>query len=111
MPFPPQHKQQTRQRIVESARGLFNRRGFTEVSIDEIMAGAGLTRGGFYNHFKSKEELYTETIHDYALRREGAALERRQCGPGSRAAYFFGLRVATTPRRPGRAVSVDGVAV
>ena len=51
-----------RQRIVESATQLFNRHGFASVSIDEIMAGAGLTRGGFYNYFQSKAELYAEAV-------------------------------------------------
>lgn len=62
MPYSPEHKAQTRARIVASARKLFNRRGFAEVSIDEIMADAGLTRGGFYNHFATKEELYAEAV-------------------------------------------------
>ena len=65
MPYTAEHKQKTRQRIVENARELFNRRGFTEVSIDEIMQRAGLTRGGFYNHFKTKEELYAEAVSLY----------------------------------------------
>ncbi len=62
MPYAAEHKQQTRARILDSARRLFNRRGLTEISIDEIMAGAGLTRGAFYAHFDSKEELYAEAI-------------------------------------------------
>ncbi len=62
MPYTVEHKAETRTRIVTSARRLFNRRGFSEVSIDEIMASAGLTRGGFYNHFKTKDELYAEAI-------------------------------------------------
>jgi TetR/AcrR family transcriptional regulator, transcriptional repressor for nem operon len=62
MPYTQEHKARTRERIVESARLLFNRHGFTGVSIDEIMADAGLTRGGFYNHFNAKEELYAEVV-------------------------------------------------
>ncbi|RUL69515.1 TetR/AcrR family transcriptional regulator [Dyella choica] len=65
MPLSAEHKQKTRQRIVDCARELFNRRGFDEVSIDEIMQRAGLTRGGFYNHFKAKEELYAEAVSAY----------------------------------------------
>lgn len=65
MPYTAEHKQKTRQRIVECARELFNRRGFANVSIDEIMQRAGLTRGGFYNHFKAKEELYAEAVSLY----------------------------------------------
>lgn len=66
MPYTPEHKAATRARIVEGARRLFNRRGFEEVSIDEIMESAGLTRGGFYNHFANKDVLYGEAIASYA---------------------------------------------
>ena len=45
---------------------MFNRHGFEAVSIDQIMANAGLTRGGFYHHFANKEELYSEAIAGYA---------------------------------------------
>lgn len=62
MPYTPEHKKATRNKIIQSARRLFNQRGFSDVSIDEIMAGAGLTRGGFYNHFATKEDLYAEAI-------------------------------------------------
>lgn len=65
MPYTPQHKQQTRGRIVAAAARLFNSRGFAEVSISEIMSTAGLTHGGFYRHFSSKEELYAETVRHF----------------------------------------------
>lgn len=65
MPYSAEHKQRTRARIVECARVLFNRKGFTEVSIDEIMTRAKLTRGGFYNHFRTKEELFLEAVAAY----------------------------------------------
>lgn len=65
MPYSTQHKQATGTRIVDAARALFNRRGFVGVSIDEIMESAGLTRGGFYNHFASKEELHVEAVQSY----------------------------------------------
>jgi AcrR family transcriptional regulator len=65
MPYPPEHKNETRERILQSARRLFNRKGFSEVTIDEIMTAAGLTRGGFYSHFQTKEELYAEAITQF----------------------------------------------
>lgn len=58
----PHHRDQVRQRIIQSALQLFNRNGFTAASIDDIMAGAGMTRGGFYSYFQSKSELYAEAI-------------------------------------------------
>ena len=65
MPYAPDHKDRTRARIVESARVLFNRHGFDAVSIDEVMKGAGLTRGGFYHHFSSKESLYAAAVSSF----------------------------------------------
>ncbi len=65
MPYPADHKDRTRARIVESARVLFNRRGFDAVSIDDVMKGAGLTRGGFYHHFPSKESLYAAAVSSF----------------------------------------------
>ena len=62
MPYTAGHKLQTRQRILESARRLFNAKGFAEVSIAEIMDNAGLTHGGFYRHFRDKDELYAEAV-------------------------------------------------
>ena len=62
MPYTAQHKLATRQRILESARRLFNAKGFAAVSIEEVMAEAGLTHGGFYRHFSGKDELYAEAV-------------------------------------------------
>jgi TetR/AcrR family transcriptional regulator, transcriptional repressor for nem operon len=62
MPYAPEHSTETRNRILDSARRLFNRNGLTDISIDKIMAGAGLTHGGFYKYFASKEDLYAEAI-------------------------------------------------
>lgn len=49
-------------KIVRSARRLFNSLGFDAVSIDDVMADAGLTRGGFYSYFESKGELYAAAV-------------------------------------------------
>ena len=62
MPYPAGHREHARKRIVESARRLFNQNGFEAVSVDAIMAGAGLTRGGFYSYFESKSDLYAEAL-------------------------------------------------
>jgi TetR/AcrR family transcriptional regulator, transcriptional repressor for nem operon len=62
MPYPAGHREQVRKKIVESARRLFNRSGFENVSVDCIMAHAGLTRGGFYSYFESKSDLYAEVL-------------------------------------------------
>ncbi len=69
MPYSKEHKAQVRLRIAESARILFNRHGFEKVTIDQVMAHAGLTRGGFYNHFNSKETLYKEAVLGFLMGR------------------------------------------
>ena len=62
MAWQPTHKQQTRERILSSAAKLFTTEGFDNVSIDQIMHNANLTRGAFYAHFPSKSALYSEAI-------------------------------------------------
>src|ERR1700676_2850208 len=62
MPYPADHRVETKRTIVDSARKLFNRNGFDNVSLQEIMAGAGLTHGGFYSYFDSKSDLYAEVL-------------------------------------------------
>jgi TetR/AcrR family transcriptional repressor of nem operon len=44
-------------RIVETAAALFREKGFDGISVADLMRTAGLTHGGFYNHFESKDEL------------------------------------------------------
>jgi TetR/AcrR family transcriptional repressor of nem operon len=62
MPYPKGHHTEVRKKIVQSARRLFNRHGFNGVSLQQIMAGAGLTHGGFYSYFASKSDLYVEVL-------------------------------------------------
>jgi AcrR family transcriptional regulator len=62
MPYPAGHRTEVKAKIVQSARRLFNRHGFDNASIGRIMAGAGLTHGGFYSYFRSKSDLYSEVL-------------------------------------------------
>jgi TetR/AcrR family transcriptional regulator, transcriptional repressor for nem operon len=62
MSYPAGHRAAVKKNIIDSARKLFNRRGFESVSVTEIMAGAGLTHGGFYSYFNSKSDLYAEVL-------------------------------------------------
>ncbi len=57
MRFEKGHKEQTRQRIIETAAQKFRRDGVAATGIAGLMAEAGLTHGGFYAHFTSKEDL------------------------------------------------------
>ena len=77
MPLSPSHKAKTRRNITDAARKLFNLHGFDNVSIDDIMGKAGLTRGGFYAHFKNKSELYAEAVSSIRLMHEESGLIKR----------------------------------
>lgn len=57
---------QNRLRILEVASRLFREKAFDAVSVSEVMKAAGLTHGGFYGHFSSKDDLVAETV-GYAL--------------------------------------------
>ncbi len=57
MRYPKEHKSRTRQRIVETAAKAFRAKGLDGVGVSDLMAEAGLTHGGFYAHFDSKEAL------------------------------------------------------
>jgi TetR/AcrR family transcriptional regulator, transcriptional repressor for nem operon len=62
MPYPSGHRDAVKKNIITSARKLFNRYGFEGVSLQQIMAGAGLTHGGFYSYFDSKSDLYAAVL-------------------------------------------------
>ncbi|HEX6137620.1 MAG TPA: TetR/AcrR family transcriptional regulator [Casimicrobiaceae bacterium] len=62
MPWSRDHKRATRARIVEAAAAAFRGRGLAGVGVAELMQAAGLTHGGFYAHFGSKEALAAEAI-------------------------------------------------
>lgn len=53
---------ETRKRIVEAAARAFRKQGIEATGVAEIMASAGLSHGGFYRHFKSKDQLVTEAL-------------------------------------------------
>src|SRR5262249_50482925 len=53
---------ENRERIVETASQMFREGGFEGVGVNAIMKRAGLTHGGFYGHFRSKDDLAAEAI-------------------------------------------------
>ena len=62
MPQNPATKARTRADILGHAARLFRLRGYEGTNIDDVMLAAGLTRGAFYAHFKSKEDLFFEIV-------------------------------------------------
>ncbi len=70
-----ERKAETRERILAAAGALFRSHGIDAVGVDAIMHQAGLTHGGFYAHFASKEALVAE-VSAAALARSAARWER-----------------------------------
>lgn len=68
MRYPPEETAEKHRRILEQAGRLFRERGFSGVSVSEIMKATGLTHGPFYNHFASKEALMSEALADLSAR-------------------------------------------
>lgn len=62
MPLSKEHKAATRERILSEAAALFRRDGVDGVSVPALMNQAGLTHGGFYAHFGSKDALIAEAV-------------------------------------------------
>ncbi|MBR0948980.1 TetR/AcrR family transcriptional regulator [Bradyrhizobium canariense] len=63
---------ENRRRILEVASRLFRDKGFEAVSVAEVMKAAGLTHGGFYGHFVSKDDLIAQTLaHALVLDADG----------------------------------------
>ncbi|HWT98015.1 MAG TPA: TetR family transcriptional regulator [Terriglobales bacterium] len=55
-----QETAETRERIVEAAAAEFRKNGIDRTGLNDLMAAAGLTHGGFYRHFRTKNELVAE---------------------------------------------------
>jgi TetR/AcrR family transcriptional regulator, transcriptional repressor for nem operon len=62
--YAKEHKQETKQRIIETAGRRFKRDGIDGSGVATLMADAGLTNGAFYAHFASKEELVATAVAD-----------------------------------------------
>ena len=81
------NREDTHERILDAAEPLVTANGFAGTSIDDILKSAGLTKGAFFHHFKSKADLARELIERHA-RRDIALFEElrargRKAEPGS----------------------------
>jgi len=84
---------ENRKTILEAASRLFRDRGYDAVTVAEVMQAAGLTHGGFYGYFKSKDDLIAAALGD-VLGRAG--------GPGDDLAAYI-ARYLSQPHRDARA--------
>lgn len=62
MRYEPEHKSRTRDRIVRNAARKLRVKGLNGAGVADVMKASGLTVGGFYKHFQSKDELIAEAI-------------------------------------------------
>lgn len=62
MRYDTEHKERTRQKVLSEAAAAIRQHGPDRIGVADLMAKAGLTHGGFYAHFKSKDELVAEAI-------------------------------------------------
>ena len=62
MRYPPEHRAKTHEKIVKDASRRLRAEGLTGAAVSAVMRDAGLTHGGFYKHFKSKDQLVIESL-------------------------------------------------
>lgn len=80
----------TRQRILETCRELFNRRGTADITTAEIAAAVGINEGNLYYHFKRKEQILETLFAAFAAElREVAAADLVEGEAETRAARYF----------------------
>jgi TetR/AcrR family transcriptional regulator, transcriptional repressor for nem operon len=64
MRYRPEHKLETHRKIVKDASERVRVEGLTGVAVSTVMRDAGLTHGGFYKHFASKDDLLIESLKE-----------------------------------------------
>jgi len=64
MRYPPEHKAEVHQKIVKDASLRVRAEGLTGAAVAAVMRDTGLTHGGFYKYFASKEDLLTESVRE-----------------------------------------------
>ena len=73
MRYPVEQKAETHAKIIATAARSFREHGSESNGIGSVMKQLGLTKGGFYRHFDSKDDLFVESV-SYALERRGATM-------------------------------------
>ena len=64
MRYPPEHKTDVHQRIVKDASRRVRAEGLNGAAVAVVMRDTGLTHGGFYKHFQTKDELLVESLRE-----------------------------------------------
>lgn len=90
---------ENRAKIVEAASRLFRHSGVDAVSISEIMTAVGMTQGGFYKHFESKEALAAEACSTAFVKTKAAwsGVAERASRPSERLADLINFYLTPKP--------------
>lgn len=100
---------ENRARVLEVAGRLFREKGFDGISVADIMRGAGLTHGGFYGQFASKEDLAAQASRQ-SLDRSIARWERLAEGPDPLGAIVNSYLAQSHRDRPGSGCAMAALA-
>lgn len=94
-----QEAAETRRRIVEAASAAFRRDGIDATGLADLMAAAGLTHGGFYKHFESKEQVVGESVALAAESMVDAMKQTLSASPGQRGLHTAIAEYLSTDHR------------
>jgi TetR/AcrR family transcriptional repressor of nem operon len=90
MRYDAEHKQKTREKVLDAAAEAIRAEGPHRLGVAGVMAKAGLTHGGFYAHFQSKEDLVCQTIDHMFARSRLKRLDREEgLGPAEKLLAFI----------------------
>jgi TetR/AcrR family transcriptional repressor of nem operon len=82
----------TRAKLIDTATDMIRRRGYNATAVDDICKSAGITKGAFFHHFRTKEALVEACLMEWdrrlAAMEEGAAFQKLR-NPRKRAAGFM----------------------
>ncbi|WP_416142288.1 TetR/AcrR family transcriptional regulator [Hydrogenophaga sp.] len=83
MRYTPEHREESRRRILEAAGRGFRKHGYAGIGVDGLAKEAGVTSGAFYAHFSSKGEAFTQALTD-GIRELATGIEQFQSEHGAK---------------------------
>ncbi|MBY6114571.1 TetR/AcrR family transcriptional regulator [Mameliella alba] len=92
-----------RESILDAAQAVFLRMGWDAVTVADVVAEAGISKGGFYHHFPAKEDLFDGLVHRMIGQAMGAAQAGQNAAEGNALSRFNAFIVATNQWRLDRA--------
>src|SRR3569623_2604629 len=99
MRYDPEHKQKTREKVLDAAAEAIRTEGPHKLGVAGVMAKAGLTHGGFYAHFQSKEDLVAQAIDHMFARSQLKRIDREEgLAPAEKLVAFIDHYLSPGPR-------------